>query len=177
MQGWKNSDKCTWEVSKAQCFLTVLLSVSLPFRFPVTTMEMSTCLSPVCYRWAVFTSGCPTYTEWPRSWASMLLLQSQASTSMVDTHMLCKTSPRKPPTGMGSLWYWGNVIRPVYNIKHGYASICWTKIFVCMCVCFRTDGYIVCEEHEEILRAAWVEEQELQKQKEQEVCVCDCVTG
>uniref|UniRef100_A0A8C4GH74 Xeroderma pigmentosum, complementation group C n=1 Tax=Dicentrarchus labrax TaxID=13489 RepID=A0A8C4GH74_DICLA len=31
-----------------------------------------------------------------------------------------------------------------------------------------TDGYIVCEEHEEILRAAWVEEQELQKQKEKE---------
>ncbi|XP_073327159.1 DNA repair protein complementing XP-C cells [Pagrus major] len=31
-----------------------------------------------------------------------------------------------------------------------------------------TDGYIVCEEHEEILRAAWVEDQELQKQKERE---------
>ncbi|XP_061760837.1 DNA repair protein complementing XP-C cells-like [Nerophis ophidion] len=31
-----------------------------------------------------------------------------------------------------------------------------------------TDGYIVCEEHEEILRAAWVEEQEIQKQKEKE---------
>ncbi|KAM9855192.1 DNA repair protein complementing XP-C cells [Aulostomus maculatus] len=31
-----------------------------------------------------------------------------------------------------------------------------------------TDGYIVCEEHEEILRAAWVEEQELQRQKEKE---------
>ncbi|KAM9344345.1 DNA repair protein complementing XP-C cells isoform 2-T2 [Pholidichthys leucotaenia] len=31
-----------------------------------------------------------------------------------------------------------------------------------------TNGYIVCEEHEEILRAAWVEEQELQKQKEKE---------
>nr|XP_046253125.1 DNA repair protein complementing XP-C cells isoform X1 [Scatophagus argus] len=31
-----------------------------------------------------------------------------------------------------------------------------------------TDGYIVCEEHEEILRAAWVEDQELQKQKEKE---------
>ncbi|KAL7399454.1 hypothetical protein ABVT39_024489 [Epinephelus coioides] len=31
-----------------------------------------------------------------------------------------------------------------------------------------TDGYIVCEEHEEILRAAWVEEQELQKQRERE---------
>ncbi|XP_077400420.1 DNA repair protein complementing XP-C cells isoform X2 [Vanacampus margaritifer] len=31
-----------------------------------------------------------------------------------------------------------------------------------------TDGYIVCEEHEEILRAAWEEEQELQKQKEKE---------
>ncbi|XP_029013015.1 DNA repair protein complementing XP-C cells isoform X2 [Betta splendens] len=31
-----------------------------------------------------------------------------------------------------------------------------------------TDGYIVCEEHEEVLRAAWVEEQELQKQKEKE---------
>lgn len=39
-----------------------------------------------------------------------------------------------------------------------------------MCVRFRTDGYIVCEEFEEILRAAWVEEQELQKQKEKEVC-------
>lgn len=31
-----------------------------------------------------------------------------------------------------------------------------------------TDGYIVCEEHEEILRAAWVEEQEVYKQKEKE---------
>ncbi|XP_051805318.1 DNA repair protein complementing XP-C cells isoform X2 [Acanthochromis polyacanthus] len=31
-----------------------------------------------------------------------------------------------------------------------------------------TDGYIVCEEHEEVLRAAWVEEQELKKQKEKE---------
>uniref|UniRef100_A0A667WCU5 Xeroderma pigmentosum, complementation group C n=1 Tax=Myripristis murdjan TaxID=586833 RepID=A0A667WCU5_9TELE len=31
-----------------------------------------------------------------------------------------------------------------------------------------TDGYIVCEEHEELLRAAWVEEQEVQKQKEKE---------
>ena len=42
-------------------------------------------------------------------------------------------------------------------------------------VCLRTEGYIVCEEHEEILRAAWVEDQELQKQKEKEVCVCVCV--
>lgn len=33
----------------------------------------------------------------------------------------------------------------------------------------RTDGYIVCEEDEEVLRAAWVEEQEIQKQKEKEV--------
>ncbi|CAL8368906.1 unnamed protein product [Lota lota] len=31
-----------------------------------------------------------------------------------------------------------------------------------------TDGYIVCEEHEEILRAAWEEDQALQKQKERE---------
>ncbi|KAM3842747.1 DNA repair protein complementing XP-C cells [Diretmus argenteus] len=31
-----------------------------------------------------------------------------------------------------------------------------------------TDGYIVCEEHEEVLRAAWVEEQHIQKQKEKE---------
>lgn len=31
-----------------------------------------------------------------------------------------------------------------------------------------TEGYIVCEEHEEILRAAWVEEQEVYKQKEKE---------
>ncbi|KAM8863666.1 DNA repair protein complementing XP-C cells isoform 2-T2 [Spinachia spinachia] len=30
------------------------------------------------------------------------------------------------------------------------------------------DGYIVCEEHEEILRVAWVEDQEIQKQKEKE---------
>lgn len=36
---------------------------------------------------------------------------------------------------------------------------------------FSIDGYIVCEEFEEILRAAWVEEQELQKQKEKEVCM------
>lgn len=38
-------------------------------------------------------------------------------------------------------------------------------------MCFSTDGYIVCEEFEEVLRAAWVEEQELQKQKEKEVCM------
>ncbi|XP_041701889.1 DNA repair protein complementing XP-C cells [Coregonus clupeaformis] len=31
-----------------------------------------------------------------------------------------------------------------------------------------TDGYIVCEEHEEILRAAWAEDQEIQRQKEKE---------
>ncbi|CAL8281906.1 unnamed protein product, partial [Merluccius merluccius] len=31
-----------------------------------------------------------------------------------------------------------------------------------------TDGYVVCEEHEEILRAAWQEDQALQKQKERE---------
>lgn len=51
------------------------------------------------------------------------------------------------------------------------------------CVCFRTDGYVVCEEHEEIIRAAWVEEQELQRQREKEVwvhlcmCACVCVTN
>lgn len=33
----------------------------------------------------------------------------------------------------------------------------------------------MCEEYEEILRAAWVEDQELQKQKEREVCVFVCV--
>ncbi|XP_072305467.1 DNA repair protein complementing XP-C cells isoform X2 [Eucyclogobius newberryi] len=31
-----------------------------------------------------------------------------------------------------------------------------------------TDGYIVCEEHEEILRAGWAEEQEINRQKEKE---------
>lgn len=40
------------------------------------------------------------------------------------------------------------------------------------CVFLRTDGYIVCEEHEDILRTAWVEEQALQKQKEKEVREC-----
>lgn len=38
-------------------------------------------------------------------------------------------------------------------------------------MCFSTDGYIVCEEFEEILQAAWLEEQELLKQKEKEVCM------
>lgn len=38
-------------------------------------------------------------------------------------------------------------------------------------MCFSTDGYVVCEEFEEILQAAWVEEQEIQKQKEKEVCM------
>lgn len=33
----------------------------------------------------------------------------------------------------------------------------------------------MCEEHEEIIRAAWVEEQELQRQREKEVCVHQCV--
>lgn len=42
-------------------------------------------------------------------------------------------------------------------------------------MCFRTDGYVVCEEHEEIIRAAWVEEQELQRQREKEVCVRACM--
>ncbi|XP_034027640.1 DNA repair protein complementing XP-C cells isoform X2 [Thalassophryne amazonica] len=31
-----------------------------------------------------------------------------------------------------------------------------------------TDGYVVCEEHEEVLRAAWIEEQQIQKEKEKE---------
>ncbi|KAJ8015909.1 hypothetical protein DPEC_G00001580 [Dallia pectoralis] len=31
-----------------------------------------------------------------------------------------------------------------------------------------TDGYVACEEHEEILRAAWLEDQDIQKQKEKE---------
>ncbi|XP_063065644.1 DNA repair protein complementing XP-C cells [Engraulis encrasicolus] len=31
-----------------------------------------------------------------------------------------------------------------------------------------TDGYIICEEHEEVLRAAWENEQEIQQKKEQE---------
>lgn len=31
-----------------------------------------------------------------------------------------------------------------------------------------TDGYIVCEEHEEVLRAAWENEQEIQQKKEKE---------
>lgn len=38
-------------------------------------------------------------------------------------------------------------------------------------MCFSTDGYIVCEEFEEVLRAAWLEEQQLQKQREKEVCM------
>lgn len=38
-------------------------------------------------------------------------------------------------------------------------------------MCFSTDGYVVCEEFEEILRAAWLEEQQLLKQKEKEVCM------
>ena len=42
-------------------------------------------------------------------------------------------------------------------------------VCVCLLPCCRTDGYIVCEEHEEILRAAWVEDQEIQRQKEKEV--------
>lgn len=40
-----------------------------------------------------------------------------------------------------------------------------------------TDGYIVCEEHEEILKAAWENEQEIQKKKDQEVCVRVLVSG
>lgn len=35
---------------------------------------------------------------------------------------------------------------------------------------FSNDGYIVCEEHQEILKAAWENEQDIQQKKEQEVC-------
>lgn len=37
-------------------------------------------------------------------------------------------------------------------------------------MCFSNDGYIVCEEHQEILKAAWENEQDIQQKKEQEVC-------
>lgn len=39
-------------------------------------------------------------------------------------------------------------------------------------MCFSNDGYIVCEEHQEILKAAWENEQDIQQKKEQEVCCC-----
>ncbi len=35
---------------------------------------------------------------------------------------------------------------------------------------FSNDGYIVCEEHQEILKVAWENEQDIQQKKEQEVC-------
>lgn len=75
-------------------------------------MVMCTCLSPVCYRWAVFTSGCPICTAWPGSWTWTPPQRLQASTSMEDTHTPCKTT-------LGTLlqrWdqlitlKWGNVI-------------------------------------------------------------------
>lgn len=37
-------------------------------------------------------------------------------------------------------------------------------------MCFSNDGYIVCEEHQEILKAAWENEQDIQQKKDQEVC-------
>lgn len=54
-------------------------------------------------------------------------------------------------------------------------TFAWHLIVVSLCC--RTDGYIACEEHEEILKAAWENEQEIQKKKEQEVrvCVCACL--
>lgn len=80
-----------------------MFSVSVSFRFPVTTTVMSTSLSPVCCRWAVFTSSCPTCTVWPGSWASTPPPRLQALTSMEDTHTLCKTTLSKPPAGKGSV--------------------------------------------------------------------------
>lgn len=64
---------------------------------------MSTCLSPACYRWAVFTSGCPTCTAWPGNWISMPPLRSQALTFMEDTHTLCKTTLRNLKLGWDQL--------------------------------------------------------------------------
>lgn len=53
---------------------------------------------------------------------------------------------------------------------------------MCVCVCvidviwlsFSTDGYVVCEEHQEILKAAWENEQDIQQKKEEEVKTCWC---
>ena len=36
---------------------------------------------------------------------------------------------------------------------------------------FRLDGFIVCEEHKDLLLAAWDEQQEIEKEKEAEVRV------
>ena len=38
---------------------------------------------------------------------------------------------------------------------------------------YSLEGFVVCEEHKDILLAAWDEEQEIQKQKEAEVGVDD----
>ncbi len=35
--------------------------------------------------------------------------------------------------------------------------------------CCRMDGFVVCEEHREVLEAAWEEEQQIQSQREAEV--------
>lgn len=40
------------------------------------------------------------------------------------------------------------------------------------CLRFSVDGYVVCEENAEILRAAWEEEQVIQQKKEREVRTC-----
>lgn len=39
-------------------------------------------------------------------------------------------------------------------------------------LCFSTDGYVVCEEHQDILKEAWENEQDIQQKKEQEVWIC-----
>lgn len=36
-------------------------------------------------------------------------------------------------------------------------------------VCYRMDGWIVCEEHKDVLLAAWDEEQEIIREKEAQV--------
>jgi len=75
-----------------ECTIVYILSVA--FRFPATSTVTSTCLSPVCCRWAVFTSGCPTWTVWRGSWKWTPPPPSRASIFMEDTHTLCKTTLR-----------------------------------------------------------------------------------
>lgn len=88
-----------------KCSLQLCCILSAAFRFPVTTSVTSTCSSPVCYRWGVFTSGCPTSTAWPESWTSTPSLRWRASTSTEATPTLCKTTLRKSPGGLGSFWF------------------------------------------------------------------------
>lgn len=89
-----------------------------------------------------------------------VMLRNQPATTVLIFHFLVIFKP--------SLCVWRSGQRDVFveRDKHNVIKN------LPACLFSSTDGYIVCEEHEDILRTAWVEEQALLKQKEKEVREC-----